>query len=95
MKITGPVTGKTFTPPFEDGLIMKIVALLLKQTELLFYVIIYKDIIKHDKSMAPLIGSALVKGRIRRSAVTLTALNAATGKSNKFVNSSQSCLLKS
>ena len=75
MKITGPLTGKTFTPPFEDGLIMKIVALLLKQTELLFYLIIYKDIIKHDKSMAPLIGSAHVKGRIRRSAVTLTALS--------------------
>ena len=36
---------------------------------------IYKDIIKHDKSMAPLIGSAQVKGRIRRSAVTLTALS--------------------
>ena len=60
---------------FEDGLIMKIVALLLKQTELLFYLIMYRDIIKHDKSMAPFIGSAQVKGRIRRSTVTLTAIS--------------------
>ena len=38
------------------------------------YFVIYRDIIKHDKSMAPLIGQSQVKGRIRRSAVTLTAL---------------------
>ena len=57
-----------------DGLIMKVLGLLLKQTELFVYFIIYIDIIKHEKSMAPLIGPAQVKGRIQRSAVTLTAL---------------------
>ena len=58
----------------KDGIIMKTMGLLLKQTELVIYIVIYLDIIKHDKSMAPLIGPTQVKGRIRRSAVSLTAL---------------------
>ena len=57
-----------------DGIIMKTIGLLLKQTELVIYFVMYLDIIKHDKSMAPLIGPTQVKGRIRRSAVSLTAL---------------------
>ena len=57
-----------------DGIIMKTIGLLLKQTELVIYFVMYLDIIKHDKSMLPLIGPTQVKGRIRRSAVSLTAL---------------------
>ena len=66
--------GNTVQPRFKDSLIMKVLGLLLKQIELFVYFIIYKDIIKHDKSMATLIGPVQVKGRIQRSAVTLTAL---------------------
>ena len=58
----------------KDGIIMKTIGLLLKQTELVIYFVMYLDIIKHDKSMVPLIGPTQVKGRIRRSAVSLTAL---------------------
>ena len=58
----------------KDGIVMKTMGLLLKQTELVIYIVIYLDIIKHDKSMAPLIGTRRVQRRINKSIVTLRAL---------------------
>ena len=58
----------------KNGRWLKFLAMLLKQIELVMYGLIYRDIIKHEKSMAPLIGTRRVRRRINKSIVTLRAL---------------------
>ena len=65
---------KFFGTTPKNGRLLKFLGVLLKQIELVIYGLIYRVIIKHNKSMAPLIGPRRVKRRINRSIVTLRAL---------------------